>query len=179
MTHPQYRLARRIPTPPDAVLAALRAAVAATQRRDIPPPLRKGVRGMRGKVRGQRFTVALEYAGEGGPGTNLVGMVVPVEGGGSEVRASARDGWGAPNEALVLLGGAGVLALTGNGGVAWMLAGVAALVAIITTFRQATGLIHHDEAAFLLDWLNAVLGPPAPADPGATVDPAERVSSPS
>lgn len=73
------------------------------------------------------------------------------------MRASVLDSRSAPVEALVLLGVAGVLALTGNGGVAWMVAGLAALIAVATTFRQPTGRINHEEAAFLLAWLNAAL----------------------
>jgi hypothetical protein len=179
MSGPEYRIARRIPAAPDAVLAAIRDAIARTQRRDIPPHLQRGVRGLRGKVRGQRFTVSLDHAGDGGGETDLVGTVVAADGGGSDVRASVLDSRNAPVEALVLLGIAGVLALTGNGGAAWMLVGFAALVAIITTFRQATGRIEHEEAAFLLAWLNAVLDPLASADPGATLDTVDRVSSPS
>ena len=177
MSDAKYRLARRIPAPPDAVLAAIRDALSGTQRRHIPPPLQKGVGGMRGKVRGQRFTVGLEHTGEGAEATDLVGMVVPAYGGGSDVRASVLDSRNAPVEALVLLGIAAVLALTGNGGAAWMLVGFAALVAIIATFRDATGLTNHDESAFLLNWLNAVLDPLASPDPGATLDGADRVSS--
>jgi hypothetical protein len=177
MSAPKYRLARRISAPPDAVLAAIRDALAGTQRRDLPPHLQKGVGGLRGKVRGQRFTVGLKHTGEGGEATDLVGMVVPADDGGSDVRASVLDSRNAPVEALMLLGIAGILALTGNGGAAWMLVGFAALVAIITTFRQATGLIDHEEAAFLLEWLNAVLDPLASPDPGATLDDLDRVSS--
>jgi hypothetical protein len=65
----------------------------------------------------------------------------------------------------------------GNGGGAWMLAGFAAWAAIITSFRQATGLINHGEAAFLLAWLNAVLDPLASPDPGATLNDLDHVSS--
>lgn len=176
---PEYRLARRISAPPDAVLAAIRAAVDGTQRHDLPAPLQKGVRGMRGKVRGQRFTIGLEHTGEGPEETDLVGMVVPAKDGGSDVRASVMDSHGAPTHALVLLGIAGIFALAGSSGVAWMLAGFAALIAVIATFRDATGLINHDEAAFLMDWLNAVLDPLASPDAGATPDAAGRVSSPS
>lgn len=177
MSDPRYLLARRISAPLGAVLADIRDAVARTHRRELPPHLQKGVAGMRGMVRGQRFTVGLEHTGEGVERTDLVGMVVPADGGGSDVRASVLDSRNAPVEALVLLGIAGLLALTGNGGAAWMLVGFAALVAIITTFRQATGLIDHEEAAFLLDWLNAVLDPLASPDPGSARDDADRVSS--
>lgn len=176
MTRPTYRLERHVPAPPDAVLAAIRDAVARTERRRIPPGLQRGVRGLRGKARGPRFTVSLDHT-EGGD-TELVGTVVGADGGGSEVRASVLDSRHAPVEALVLLGIATILAVTGNGGAAWMMAGFAALVAIITTFRRATGRMDHAEAAFLLEWLDGVLDPPASADPGATLDPVGRVSSP-
>ena len=179
MRHPQYRLARRIPAPPDAVLAAIRNAIAGTRRRDIPPHLQKGVSGVRGKVRGPRFTVGLEQAGESGDATDLVGMVVAADDGGSDVRASVMDSRGAPVHALVLLAVAAILVLTGSSGVAWMLAGFAALVATVATIRNAKGLINDDEAAFLLAWLNGVLDPLATLDAGATPDGADRVSSPS
>lgn len=179
MTRPRYRLARRVPAPPDAVLAAIRDAIAGTRRGDIPPSLQRGVRGVRGKVRGQRFTVALDHSGEGADPTDLAGMVVPADDGGSEVRASVMDGRSAPTAALVLLGIAGVLALAGMEDFAWVLAGFAVLIIVIATFRDAMGLIDRDQAAFLLQWLKAVLDRLAPADPGATLDPVDRVSSPS
>ena len=62
MTHPQYRLARRVPVAPDAVLVAIADVIAGTERRDLPPHLQRGVRGLSGNVRGQRFTVRLVEA---------------------------------------------------------------------------------------------------------------------
>lgn len=181
MSDPKYQVALRLAAPPDAVLAAIHQAIATTRRGDLPAHLQRGVRGMRGKVRGQRFTVGLEHTGDGGEETDLVGMVVPAEGGRSDVRASVLDSHGAPTHALVLLGIAGGLALAGLGELAWVATGFAALVAIIATFRDATGLIDHDEAAFLVQWLRGVLDPlaaPHPHPPAPTdADPVTPASA--
>jgi|GEM_PF-3878802 len=163
MSDPRYKVALRVPAPPDVVLAAIRHAIANTRRGDLPAHLQRGVRGLAGKVRGGRFTVRLDRTEP--DETDLVGRVVPVEGGGSDVRASVLDSHGAPTHALVLLGIAGGLALAGLGELAWIAAGFAALVAIIATFRHATGLIDHDEAAFLVAWLRGVLDPLAAPHP--------------
>jgi hypothetical protein len=175
--HPEYRVARHISAPPDAVLAAIRDAIDGTKRGDIPPHLQRGVRGMGGMVSGTRFTVGLDHVGEGGDHeTDLVGMVLPREDGGSDVRASVLDSHGAPIAVLVLLGIAGVFALLGIGAFAWVAVGFAALIALAATFRDATGFIDHDEAAFLVEWLNGVLHPLAAAGAGAALDEAGRVS---
>lgn len=182
MSHPQYRLARRVPAPPDAVLAAIRRSITRTQRRDLPPQLQKGVSGLSGKVRGQRFTVGLDHTGEGGNPTELVGMVVPAEEGGSEVRASVLDSHGAPTLELVLFGIAGFFAVLGIEVFAWTATGFAALALVTTIVRDAAGLIDHETAAFLLQWLNGVLDPldtaRADAHPGAA-DPPHPATSPS
>jgi hypothetical protein len=177
MKHPQYRVALRVPAPPDAVLVAIRRAFERTPRRDIPPRLQRGVHGLQGKVRGPRFTVFLEHSGDTGHHTDLVGMVLPSEDGGSDVRASVLDSHGAPADVLVLLGIAGVFALLGMGVFAWVTGGFAVMTAVIATVRDATGLIDHDEAAFLVEWLNAALAPLGAEDRGATLARADRVSS--
>lgn len=161
MSDPRYRLARHVPAPPDAVLAAIQGAIADTRRSDIPAPVRKGVRGVVGKVRGERFTIWLDHSSEGGV-TELIGMVVAAEGGGSDVRASAAQDRTAGPAALVAFGVAGVLAWTGNGEIAWVAAGFGAILLIEAAIRSKTGITSYDEAAFLLQWLQAALDPLAP-----------------
>jgi hypothetical protein len=68
----------------------------------------------------------------------------------------------------VLLIIAVILALAGEGDIAWVAAGFAALAAI-HAFRSAKGAIDHDEAVFLQAWLSAVLDP---LDASPTADPA-------
>lgn len=154
MSDPRYHVARRVDAPPDAVLAAIRDALATGWRGD--PPLRhpKGTRGVRGKVRDERFTAWLDGVSERDD-TRLLGTVHPADG-GSDVRASVLDEPGANTAVVVLLGLAAIAALAGIGG-AWWIAGFAALGGIVTAVRRASGAINHREAAFLRDWLNAVL----------------------
>jgi hypothetical protein len=170
MSDPRYRLARHVPAPPGEVLAAIQGAIADARRSDIPAHVRKGVRGLVGKVRRERFTIWLDHSSEGG-GTELIGMVVAAEGGGSDVRASATQDRTAGPSSLIAFGVAGVLVATGNGDIAWVAAGFGAILLIEAAIRSRTGITSHDEAAFLLQWLQAALDPlaaptaaPAPED---------------
>jgi hypothetical protein len=158
MSDPRYRIARHVAAPPDAVLAALQRAIADARRSDIPAQLRKGVRRMVGKVRGERFTIWLDDSSEGGR-TELVGMVVAAESGGSDVRASAVQDHNAGTTAMVVFGIAGVLAWAGSGDAAWVAAGFGVLLAVTAAIRSRIGITRHDEAAFLLQWLQGALDP--------------------
>lgn len=102
MSDPRYHVARRMDVPPEAVLAAIHKALATGYRGD--PPLRrpKGTRGVRGNVRGDRFTAWLDGVSERDD-TRLLGMVHPADG-GSDVRASVLDEPGAGGQVLALLG---------------------------------------------------------------------------
>jgi hypothetical protein len=179
MSDPRYRVARHVPAPPDAVLAAIRDALATARRSDIPAQVRKGVRGLVGKVRGERFTIWLDDSSEGGR-TELVGMVVAAEGGGSDVRASAVQDHDAGPTAMVVFGIAGVLAWAGSGDVAWVAAGFGVLLAVTAAIRSRTGITSHDEAAFLLQWLQTALDPLDPLDtPSAAPAPDDADPRPS
>jgi hypothetical protein len=173
MKDPRYRVERRTNTPPDAVLAAIQQAAAAAKRGDLPGPLQRGNRGLRGVVRGNRFVLWFDVGDS--DQTELRGTVVPAPDGGSEVRASAEDG---RNEGiiLVLLVGYAVVALIAGGGIAWWALGVAAAIGLAAAVRRGMGIINHAQAAYHLEWLNGVLDraeasgavPPAhdPARPG-------------
>lgn len=177
MSDPRYRVARHVPAPPDIVLAAIQGAIAGARRSDIPAPVRRGVRGLVGKVRGERFTLWLDHSSEGGSQTELIGMVVAAEGGGSDVRASAAQDRNAGPAALVAFGVAGVLAATGNGDIAWVAAGFGAILLIAAAIRSRTGITSHDEAAFLLQWLQAALDPLAAPTPAPAQEDADPRSS--
>ena len=157
MSVPRYTVTRRFAATPEVVLTAIRDSITAGSEGKLPVPRLKGTRGVGGKVRGERFTVWTDRIREGDT-TDLAGTVISTNDGGSEVRASVMDSRNAPTHVLVLLVIAVILVLIGEGDVAWMAAGFAALAAI-NSFRSAKGAINHDEAAFLLAWLNAVLDP--------------------
>ncbi|HEY0020332.1 MAG TPA: hypothetical protein VGC13_28805 [Longimicrobium sp.] len=176
MSDPRYRVARHVPAPPDEVLAAIQGSIADARRSDIPAQVRKGVRGLVGKVRGERFSIWLDRIWEGDQ-TELVGMVVAAEGGGSDVQASAVQDHNAGPTALVVFGIAGVLAWTGNGGVAWVAAGFGVLLVVTAAIRSTTGITSHDEAAFLLQWLQTALDPLAPPATASAPDAADPESS--
>lgn len=167
MSDPRYHVARRVDAPAEVVLAALTRSLR-TARRDLPLHRPKGVYGARGRLRGDRFTVWPDRLLEG-VDTQLAGVVRACDDGGSDVRASVLDEPGAGGLVLVLLALAAVAAVAGIGG-AWWLVGVAAVVGIITAVRRAAGAIDHAEAAFLRDWLNAVLDD-VQASPGLTIAP--------
>lgn len=154
MSDPRYHVGRRVDAPAEVVLAALTRSLR-TARRDLPLHRPKGVYGVGGRVRGDRFTVWPDRLMEG-VDTQLVGMVRACDDGGSDVRASVLDEPGAGGLVLVLLALAAVAAVAGVGG-AWWIAGGAAVVGGITAIRRAAGALNHAEAAFLRDWLNAVL----------------------
>jgi hypothetical protein len=175
MSDPRYRVERRLDAPPDAVIAAIRDAIRTTKTTEIPLDLRKRtITGLSGKVRGRRFTAGLAQLLEGDL-TEMAGHVIAAEDGGSLVQASVADDRHAPAVALVVIGIAGVMAFTGQPGAAWV-AGAGVVIGIVAWMRNATGAINHDEARFLVDWLNGVLdrmpASPSPGDPGARNQPA-------
>lgn len=179
MSDPRYTIARRTPATPDTVLGAIRDAVTAGRRGALPVARLKGTRGVGGKVRGERFTVWPDRIWEGDR-TELAGMVLPTDDGGSDVRASVLEDRNAPTRTLVLLVSTVILALTGNAELAWVGACFTALAAI-TSFRSADGIRNHGEAAFLVEWLNAVLDrldapPVAPAEGEADPVPSASAS---
>jgi hypothetical protein len=163
MGHPDYTLDRKVAAAPEAVLEAIRAAVAATRLTDLPPKVRKGARGLRGTVRRTRFKLWIEETFEGGM-TDVRGWVLPDGSGGSRVRADADDNRFAGAAAGLLMAIALLCWLAGFRG-----AGLAALLGIILAvaafIRRANGSIDHAHAAFLLVWLNGVLDRFPPADP--------------
>lgn len=162
MSDPRYRVARHLSAPPDAVRAALAAALddAGGGAALLRPP--RGVRGVRGRVRGDRFNLWPNQRLEGDE-TELAGMIVPAADGGSQVRASVRDSPTAAGIALGMMGVGAVIGITA-GPVGWLLAGLGAASGIVTGLRRAAGAINHGEAAYLVAWLNAVLDPLAGAD---------------
>lgn len=149
---------------PEAVLAAIRDALATGYRGDPTLPRPRGAPGLRGRVRGYGFTLWISTGGED-DGTRLSGMVHPAEGGGSDVRASAQAKEGSATDVLVVLFLAFVAVVAGiqrN----WLIAGFAATSGIVAGLRRAAGALNHDEADFLRGWLNAVLD--RVEGPGAT-----------
>lgn len=141
--------------PPDAVLGAVRDALATGHQGNPARRRPRGAQGARGRVRGYGFTVWIS-GGPEGDGTRLSGTVHPVEGGGSDVRASVLARQGAATDVLVALGMAVVAVIAGiqrN----WLIAGFAAASGIVAAVRRAAGAMNHDEAAFLREWVNAVL----------------------
>lgn len=163
MSDPRYRVERRLEAPPDAVLAAIRQALTATRTADIPPHLRRTtITGIAGGVRGPRFRVGFTQWAEGDV-TEVVGHVVPADDGGSLVQASVADDRNAPAFIAVTLGIVLLVALAGGQAAAWI-AGVAAVVGIMAWVRRAMGGVNHDEARFLVAWLEGVLDrfPPSP-----------------
>jgi hypothetical protein len=164
MSDPRHRVDRTVPAPPEAVLAAIRAAIPATRTSHIPPELRRHlIPTLRGSVRGDRFTLGLDQRHEGDT-ADLAGQVVAAEGGGSRVRASVDAGRGTP---ALLLGGlvlAVVLLATGRAEVGTVLL----LLAFVAAAAAPRGSANPAEAAFLVSWLNGVLDglaadPPGPA----------------
>jgi hypothetical protein len=175
MTNSRYAVDRRVGAPPDAVLAALRDALAAARPADVPRTLRTEVRGLRGKARGQRFTLRLEERSDGDV-TDLRGWVLPAEEGEARVHARAVDDRNAGWAVLALLGVASAFWLLGGGG-AWMMAGMAAFLAIIAVVRHAGGFISHERAGYLVHWLNGVLDQLPPPSPAPPTSPGEPVPS--
>lgn len=163
MTNAEYRVERRVQAPPEVVLATI---LDAARRGQIHARLPRGTHGVGGKVRGERFSVVLASRDEG-PMTVLVGMVAPAEG-GSVVRASVQYDRNAAPMGLALFGLAGVAAVAGVGG-AWWIAVVAGLIAVPAIIGDAAGVMDHDQARFLVAWLDHALAryPTAP-DPAAS-----------
>lgn len=87
MSRPEYRVDRRVGAAPETVLAMIRDAAATTRRTALPPPVRKGGRGLRARVRGERFTVWVDEIFEG-DGEDLHGWVLPDGDGTARVQAS-------------------------------------------------------------------------------------------
>lgn len=169
MTDPRYAVDRRVGAPPEAVLAALRDALAAAHPSDLPPKLRREVRGLRGKVRSQQFTLRYAERFEGEI-TDLRGWVLPAGEGEARVHADAAGDRHAGRLVLGLLAFAAAVGLLGGDG-AWWIAGIAVFIGIVAVVRRAAGVISHERAGYLVGWLNGVLdGLPAasPAPPAST-----------
>lgn len=156
MSHPAYRVERRVDAPPDAVLAAIGEATRKIATTNIPPHLRRTtITGVHGRVRGPRFRVRFKQWVDGDV-TEMVGHVVPAEGGGSLVQASVFDDRGAPAASLIVIGIAIVVAFAGGKEAVWI-AGMGMLIGVVAWVRRAMSAINHHEAQFLVDWLNGVL----------------------
>lgn len=166
MSRGEYVVDRRVGAPPETVLAMIQERVGTTRRAALPLEVRRGARGLRGKVRGQRFTAWVDVSE--GDGTDLHGWVLPDGEGRVRVHArvqSERNTW---MFVLGLLALAAVVTMTG-GEDGWMIAGLAVLLGIISQVRRAGGATNHAQADFLLRWLNGVLDQfPAPPDPPST-----------
>ncbi len=167
MSRPEYLVDRRVGAAPETVLAMIRDAAATTRRTALPPRVRKGARGLRARVRDDRFTVWVDQVFEG-DGEHLHGWVLPDGAGAARVQASVQIERNAGIEVLVLLALACVVVLTG-GPDWWIFVAFAVLVGIISAVRRSGGIMNHDRASFLVQWLGAVLdrlpsAPPAPPD---------------
>ncbi|HST62434.1 MAG TPA: hypothetical protein VLK84_27265 [Longimicrobium sp.] len=168
MSRPEYVIDRRVGAAPETVLAMIRDAAATTRRTALPPPVRKGARGLRARVRDERFTVWVDQIFEG-DGTDLHGWVLPDGEGAARVQASVQIERNAGTVVLGLLALAAVLVLAG-GQDGWLIAGFAVVMGSIWGIRRAGGFMNHHHAAFLVQWLNGVLdGLPSasPAPPNA------------
>jgi hypothetical protein len=173
MRNAEYRVERRVQAPPEAVLAAIQDAA---RRGEIHARLPRGTRGVGGRVRGEHFTVVLGPRDED-PVTELVGMVVRAAGGGSVVRASVQYDRNAAPTDLAVMGLAVVAAGTGVAG-GWWLAAFASLFAMPSIIRDAAGVMGHDQARFVVAWLDHVLARfhAAPEPEPRTRDPAPRAA---
>lgn len=173
MSRREYIVDRRVGASPDKVLARIGEKARSVPRSSLPHTVRRGARGLRGKVRGQRFTVWVDEVFDG-DGTDLHGWVLPDGEGRARVHArvqSERRTWMFVLGLLVL---AGVVTLTG-GEDGWMIAAGAAVLWIVSAARRAGGFMNHEHADFLLRWLNGVLdelpaASPAPPARPSTVD---------
>lgn len=168
MTKPRYLVDRRVGAAPEKVLATIREKAGSARRSTLPLPLRREMRGLRGKVRGQRFTIRFDEIFDG-DGTDLHGWVLPDGDGRARVHARVEGGRHTGIAVLGLLVLAGVVTLRG-GKDGWMIAALAAALGIISMVRRAGGFMNHEQAAYLTRWLNGVLdGLPAasPAPPAS------------
>jgi hypothetical protein len=181
MSRTHYRVDRRVGAAPERVLEMIRDAAPTTRWTALPPPVRKGSRGLRARVRGERFTVWVDEIFEG-DGEDLHGQVLPDGDGTARVLASIQVERNAGAGVLLLLVLAGIVVLTG-GPDAWIFVGFAAVVGVFSAIRRAGGITNHDRAAFLVQWLDGVLdhlpaAPPSPPDAHpATVGAAEPIRS--
>jgi hypothetical protein len=169
MSKPRYIVDRRVGAPPEKVLATIGEKAGSARRSTLPLPLRREMRGLRGKVRGQRFTVRFDEIFDG-DGTDLHGWVLPDGDGQARVHARVQGGRHTGVAVLGLLALAGVVTLRGARD-GWMIAALAAALWIISTVRRAGGFMNHEQAAYLSRWLHGVLdGLPAasPAPPAST-----------
>lgn len=171
MSEPRYIVDRRLDAPANAVLAAIGEAISATRRADLPAPLRRGVHGLTGKVRGTRFTVGFDASGDG-IGVDLRGAVLPAEGGATRVHASAmEDRFGGATVAGLLVIAA-LVWLIGGEGAGWIVV-MAALLGVMMLVVRGAGWTDDARATYLAEWLNGVLDrfPAAsPAPPASTDD---------
>jgi hypothetical protein len=168
MSEPRYTIDRRVGAPPETVLAAIRDAAAATPRGALPLAQQRAARGLRCRVRGDRFTVFRDDRSEG-DATDLRGRVVREGEHGAIVAASVRDdspaGMVIP-AVIVALGLIGGL----EDGIQWGLVATGVLAGIVgLVLRRMRGSMNHELAGFLVHWLDGVLDrlPSAPPETAA------------
>jgi hypothetical protein len=162
---------RRLDAPADAVLAAILEAAAATRFTDMPKPVRGDARGLKGKVRGTRFTVRLDTISDRF-NIDVAGAVLSQADGATRVHATAEEdrNAGAGAVAMAVLGL--VLWVLRVEDVGWTLMGLAALVGLgRLVFHGADGR-GDVRAAYLAEWLNGVLDR-FPAAPPASPPPSD------
>jgi hypothetical protein len=171
MSRRDYVVDRRVGAPPEKVLAAIQERIGTTRRAELPLEVRRGARGLRGKVRRQQFTVRVDESE--GDGTDLHGWVLPDGEGRTRVHARIQ---GERNTWMFVLGLfvlAAVVTLTG-GEDGWMIAAGAVALGILSAVRREGGFMNHAQADFLLGWINDVLDQLPAASPAPPARPLHR-----